>query len=183
MEAATAPAWIRRVPNLLSASRFVLALAFPFAPPGWRLAAIAVAAVTDGCDGFVARRYDAQSTVGGLLDALADKAFVLAVLLTLAADGTVMWWEVVLVLTRDVVVALVSAYVAGCREWAAFKGMPARLLGKAATALLFLWFVALLLPAAAPARTLLFILAATSSALAALDYLLRFLSALRRRAS
>ena len=75
-----------------------------------RLAAILVfltAAVSDGLDGYVARRYNQRSKLGTILDPIADKGLLLAGLLTLTFSG---WgyhfplWFPVLVITRDVVI-------------------------------------------------------------------------------
>ena len=75
-----------------------------------RLAAILVfltAAVSDGLDGYVARRYNQRSKLGTILDPIADKGLLLAGLLTLTFSD---WgyhfplWFPVLVITRDVVI-------------------------------------------------------------------------------
>ncbi len=75
-----------------------------------RLAAILVfltAAVSDGLDGYIARRYNQRSKLGTILDPIADKGLLLAGLLTLTFSD---WgyhfplWFPVLVVTRDVVI-------------------------------------------------------------------------------
>jgi CDP-diacylglycerol--glycerol-3-phosphate 3-phosphatidyltransferase len=48
----------------------------------------AVAALTDGADGWIARRYGQSTLEGAFLDPLADKLVVLAVL------GALLWWRV-----------------------------------------------------------------------------------------
>lgn len=53
----------------------------------WRIAAVAVfftAAVSDGIDGWVARRFNQRSRLGAVLDPLADKVLVVAALITLS---------------------------------------------------------------------------------------------------
>ncbi len=78
---------LRQLPNLLSAARLPLAAAFPFAGPEGRVALIAAAVISDFLDGHLARRWNAHSTLGRLLDPLADKAFVLVLVVTLLAEG------------------------------------------------------------------------------------------------
>lgn len=120
--------------NALSAFRLALAAMFPLTQGYWQAVLIVVVAVSDGADGFIARRFDAATWVGGLLDAIADKVFILVVLGTFLAGGELQWWEVILLLSRDFVVAGVAAYVAGMRLWSGFKQMPARMMGKLTTA-------------------------------------------------
>ena len=89
------------VPNLLSALRLGLAMAFPWSPPLWRAPMVIAAGFTDWLDGFIARTFGAKSTTGLLLDAVADKFFALSVLLTLVATREIAWWEMALVIARD----------------------------------------------------------------------------------
>ena len=75
-----------------------------------RFAAIIVfllAAVSDGLDGYVARRYNQRSKLGAILDPIADKGLLLAALLTLTfinwGDHFPLWFPV-LIITRDIVI-------------------------------------------------------------------------------
>lgn len=78
------------LPNLLSLSRvlavFVLAglltTTFPFAATV-TFVVFTLAALTDGLDGWVARRYNQITTIGKFLDALVDKIFVIGLLIVL----------------------------------------------------------------------------------------------------
>lgn len=171
--------WIALVPNALSVFRIVLAAVFPLFEGYWRAVVILVVALSDGADGFIARRYNATSWIGGLLDAFADKLFILVVLATLLAGGELRWWEAALLLSRDISVLLVAAYVAGMRLWAGFRKMPARPLGKATTAALFLLILLLALWGDARPQPVSAVMALTIalSLLAALDYLALFLRA------
>lgn len=92
-------------------------------PVEWqRFAAIIVfllAAISDGLDGYVARRYNQRSTLGVYLDPIADKGLLLSGIITLSISG---WseidphygkfpiWFPILVITRDVVI-LVGAVI------------------------------------------------------------------------
>lgn len=90
-------------------------------PQEWqRFAAIIiflVAATSDGLDGYVARRYNQRSTLGVILDPIADKGLLLSGIITLsisnwsvsAGYGRFPVWFPVLVITRDVVILVGSA--------------------------------------------------------------------------
>lgn len=92
------------------------------APLEWqRFTAIAiflVAAVSDGLDGYVARRYNQRSTLGLYLDPIADKGLLLSGIITLSisnwseADpdyGRFPAWFPVLVIARDAVILVGAA--------------------------------------------------------------------------
>lgn len=73
----------------------------------WAVAAFAVASLSDGLDGWVARRWNQRTELGVILDPIADKGLLLAAVITLGfshwAVGLPRWFAV-LVVTRDVVV-------------------------------------------------------------------------------
>jgi cardiolipin synthase len=92
------------------------------APLEWqRFAAIAVfllAAVSDGLDGYVARRYNQRSSLGVILDPIADKGLLLSGIITLSISnwsqsdpdyGKFPVWFPVLVITRDAVILVGAA--------------------------------------------------------------------------
>jgi cardiolipin synthase (CMP-forming) len=92
-------------------------------PLEWqRYAAIIIfllAAVSDGLDGYVARRYNQRSSLGVILDPIADKGLLLSGIITLSITnwseldpdyGRFPAWFPVLVITRDAVI-LVGAVV------------------------------------------------------------------------
>lgn len=173
---------LRHVPNTLSILRILLAVIFPLLAPQWRLPVVILAGVSDVADGVIARRFNVGSHLGALLDAIADKLFVLSVLLTLVFLGPVLWWQVALVLLRDFAVLIVAAYAVLVRDWPAFRRMRPDITGKFATGFIFGWFVAVTAGWDGMQGPL-FVLAAASSALAAIAYLQRFAIALRHRAA
>ncbi|BBK41735.1 CDP-diacylglycerol--glycerol-3-phosphate 3-phosphatidyltransferase [Allostella vacuolata] len=74
---------------------------------GSMLAAFALfvaAGVSDAVDGFLARRYDQRSELGGYLDPLADKALLVGVYVTLGHVGYLPIWLVILVVFRDLLI-------------------------------------------------------------------------------
>ncbi len=91
------------------------------APLEWqRFTAIAiflVAAVSDGLDGYIARRYKQRSALGAILDPIADKGLLLSAIITLSISnwsdidpeyGRFPAWFPVLVITRDAVILVGS---------------------------------------------------------------------------
>ena len=68
------------------------------------LALFALAAFTDGLDGFLAKRFDWHSELGKVLDPLADKLLLVTVFICLSIAGLAPWWLAALVLLRDLVI-------------------------------------------------------------------------------
>jgi CDP-diacylglycerol--glycerol-3-phosphate 3-phosphatidyltransferase len=169
-------------PNTLSLIRLALAAIFPAIAPGWRLPVVVIAALTDWLDGYVARRWHVSSATGQLLDALADKLFVLSVLVTMALTDLLAWWQLPVIIARDLSVAVVMLYVAMRRQWESLRRMVPRSPGKVTTALQFLLFATLLLLGQHPVCTVIFIVTGACSLLAAGDYLREFVKALREDA-
>lgn len=88
----------------------VVVLAVVYRRFGWAFALFGAAAVSDGLDGWLARRFDQRSALGTYLDPAADKALVAALFITLSIVGEMPWALTILVFTRDVCI-LVSALV------------------------------------------------------------------------
>ncbi len=171
---------IKLIPNLLSATRLVLACYLPFSPEELWVWLIVAGGATDFLDGWIARRFNAATWQGGLLDAVADKAFILAALLTFTtADKFSPWW-IPLIIVRDLTVAGTAAYAAFCRLWQSFKKMEVRWSGKVATAGQFTLFILTALRTDINLPVLL--LAGLLSLYAAVDYGRLFFRALRERA-
>jgi cardiolipin synthase len=171
--------FLRQAPNGLTVFRFVLAAWFVLAAAPLRVWIVLAAGLTDLLDGLIARRFGLTSWTGALLDAVADKAFTLTVLFSLAASGGLRWWQIAVLLSRDIVVSVIALYGAANRPWPVFKIAAARWPGKVTTALMFALLVAATgLPEAKP--WLLWPTMASSLAAAA-DYVGVFARWLRRR--
>jgi cardiolipin synthase (CMP-forming) len=83
----------------------------------WRWAAIAafvLASVSDGVDGYIARRFNQRSRLGVILDPLADKGLLLAAIITLSV---VTWpqrfptWFPIVIISRDAIIITGSLLV------------------------------------------------------------------------
>jgi CDP-diacylglycerol--glycerol-3-phosphate 3-phosphatidyltransferase len=87
-----------------------------------------VAAATDLLDGYLARRWKQETTIGTLLDPIADKLLVSAALIALVQESVVPAWLVILLVGREFAVS-------GLRSIAASEGftIKASELGKTKT--------------------------------------------------
>ena len=160
---------IQFIPGAISFLRILIGLAFPWLPGEWRLPAVVLGGLTDLLDGQVSRLLKAQSLWGRLLDPIADKIFFFAVVGTLLADGSLAWWEALLVGTRDLAVLIGAGIMLLKKGWALSARMYPRLLGKLTTGLQILYVVALLWDPQTLAGVLL-VPTAVASCLAAVDY-------------
>jgi CDP-diacylglycerol--glycerol-3-phosphate 3-phosphatidyltransferase len=82
------------------------------------LALFIAAAITDFFDGYLARRWGQQSALGRMLDPIADKVLVAAVLLVLAADRSISGahlWAGIIILSREVLVSGLREFLAELR--------------------------------------------------------------------
>ena len=134
------------VPNLLSALRLAgvpvfLWLVLGPEEDGWALALLMVSGLTDFLDGWLARRLDQQSVVGQILDPVADRLYILAVVVGLALRDVIPWWMAVSLPLRD---ALMWGLVPLLRT-RGYSALPVHFLGKAATFNLLYAFPLLLL--------------------------------------
>ncbi|WP_230531641.1 CDP-diacylglycerol--glycerol-3-phosphate 3-phosphatidyltransferase [Microvirga roseola] len=79
------------------------------------LGIFAVAAITDYLDGYVARAFSQQSSLGRMLDPIADKLLVAASLMMLVSDGTihgVSIWAAIVILCREILVSGLREFLA-----------------------------------------------------------------------
>ncbi len=78
------------------------------------LAIYVVAAITDFFDGYLARKWQQQSSLGRMLDPIADKVLVAVVLLVLCADDILLGghiWAAIIILSREVLVSGLREYL------------------------------------------------------------------------
>lgn len=71
---------------------------------GLALLLFAIAGISDGIDGFLARYYGWGSRLGAILDPLADKLLMTSVYIVLVLLGHFPWWLAALVIGRDVLI-------------------------------------------------------------------------------
>jgi CDP-diacylglycerol--glycerol-3-phosphate 3-phosphatidyltransferase len=117
-------------------------------PNGDVIAAIvfALAALTDGLDGYFARSRGSITTFGKLMDPLADKLLIIGALVSLVSLGRLEAWVAMVIIAREVAVTIL-------RTIAAERGLviAASWLGKAKTVLQIAAVIALIATDPAPA--------------------------------
>lgn len=107
------------VANMITILRFLLvpAVVYWLLSGEWRLAfaGFVIAGVSDAVDGFVARRFNQRSKLGGYLDPMADKLLLVSVFVVLGFMGELPLWLVIAAVSRDglIVCAVVLATVMG----------------------------------------------------------------------
>ena len=82
----------------------------------WAAFIFVIASVTDFFDGYIAREFNQKTTLGAILDPLADKMLTLAAFLGLMMLGRANPWAIYLILTREL-------FITGLRVSAIDKGI------------------------------------------------------------
>ena len=116
----------RHIPNLITLVRIVLVwpvtelmLEGNFV---WSLGLFALAGISDGLDGFLAKHYGWQSRLGSYLDPLADKLLLICCYVAAGWLGLLPTWLVLVVILRDAVI--VTGAVAYYFLLHPFEGQP-----------------------------------------------------------
>lgn len=160
------------IPNTLTIARFVLiplflALYF-YDHPVFALFVVLLAGLTDVLDGYLARKNGQVTITGMMLDPLADKLMMLAVVISLLVKGHLPWEAFGLMAFREIGMIVTSAYF----YFKGFKSVPANRLGKATTVVYYLAILLLFLEA--PGGTPVLWCAIALSYIASGVYLMKF---------
>lgn len=136
------------VPNALSFLRLLgvpLVVWLILGPQADVLAVVvlALAGLTDWLDGHLARAWHQRSRIGQLLDPVADRLYILAIIASLALRGIIPWWLVIVLAARDVMIAALVPIL----HTRGYSSLPVHFLGKAATFCLLYAFPLVLLGA------------------------------------
>jgi cardiolipin synthase len=133
---------ILTIPNLLTFMRMALipvfAILLYYGQFSWALIAFLVAGISDGLDGFIARRLSQQSQLGLVLDPIADKllmttAFIALTFLTNVPKVShlpIPFWVTALVIGRDILIIVIAAAI---HIVTGFRGFKPSVLGKLST--------------------------------------------------
>lgn len=107
------------VPNAITLARIALVPLLVYVLLGrlpygqlWAALVFAVGALTDGVDGYVARRTGQVTVVGKLIDPLADKLLVAAALVALVERGALSTWVALVILAREFAITGLRAVAA-----------------------------------------------------------------------
>jgi len=130
------------VPNFLTVIRMVMVPVFVtalyYGRFDWALAIFIFAGLTDGIDGFLARRFNQKSQLGTILDPIADKLLLVTAFITLSLASIVgrgehlpvPFWVTAAVISRDVFIVVGAAAI---NIVTGFRGFRPSLLGKVNT--------------------------------------------------
>ena len=138
-----------RVVNLPNALSFLRILMVPLflwlvlVPEldGIAIGVLVLSGFTDYLDGKIARATGQITSLGALLDPVADRLFILAVVIGLGMREIIPWWLALSLPLRDVLLLLLVPFL----RTRGFSSLPVHFLGKAATAVLLYAFPLLLL--------------------------------------
>jgi cardiolipin synthase len=148
------------VANLLTFLRIglipVFAIMLVYHKEGWALALFTIAGVSDGVDGFIARRMKQESELGTFLDPIADKllmttAFVMLTIPSVLDTGVrhlpVPFWCTAAVIGRDIAIIAVAGAI---NMFTGFRGFKPSWLGKASTFVQVVGVILILVAAVCP---------------------------------
>jgi cardiolipin synthase len=96
------------IPNIITIARLIMVplIVVLIGQGRWGLAftVFVAAGISDGVDGFIARRFNMRSEFGAYLDALADKALLVSIYVTLSVTGVLPGWLAIVVVSRDLMI-------------------------------------------------------------------------------
>lgn len=133
---------ILTIPNILTFLRMgsipVFATLLVYGREGAALAVFAIAGISDGIDGFIARRLNQESELGTIIDPIADKLLMTTAFIMMTIPGIlepgrhlpVPFWVTAAVIGRDVLIITVAASII---MMTGFRGFKPSWLGKAST--------------------------------------------------
>ncbi|HET6273609.1 MAG TPA: CDP-alcohol phosphatidyltransferase family protein [Bacteroidota bacterium] len=173
------------ISNLLSVSRALLAIPFVLVmlseyPSArmWGGLIMFVAALTDKYDGVLARKFNQTTEWGKILDPLADKIAVGAVVLVLLHLHDIPLWLVVVVLGRDILIFIGGMYIKATRGVV----LPSNETGKWAVGIISLTLFLMVLDLHSWVIDVLLCISVLLLALSFVLYIKRFIEVLKQRA-
>lgn len=109
----------RHLPNIFTFLRlFLTPLTYFFiieSQFGYAFICFLFAGLSDGIDGYLARRWDVVSKIGRILDPIADKTLMFITFITLGYLNKIPLWLVLLVVSRDVLIILCGLITFVCK--------------------------------------------------------------------
>ena len=120
------------LPNLITLARILLVpvMVWAIASDQMTIAFILflVAGISDGVDGFLAKRFGMATEVGAYLDPLADKVLIVSIYVSLGVVEAIPRWLVILVVSRDLLIVggIMLSWVLGNPSPSSRRGLPAQ---------------------------------------------------------
>jgi len=139
---------VKAVPNIISIFRICLVPVIVyvyFADPNpvkyYAIFVYAIAGLSDLLDGYLARKFDAQSKLGKLLDPLGDKLITFTVLVCITITNPILYWAALVFFVKEVLMGIGGLLL---NRVIGAELPPSNFIGKGSTFLLFLVCVILL---------------------------------------
>lgn len=136
--------FIKKIPNILTVIRFILipiiVISLALNNYAMTLAMFIVSSLTDVLDGIIARKFDAITDFGKLMDPLADKLTQLSIILTLVSKGIIPVWIIIILFLKEIILIIGASFLYG-KELV----VSSRWYGKLTTVLIFAAVVSSLL--------------------------------------
>ncbi len=108
---------IKYIPNILTVIRFVfipfIVLAIAFDHYIASILLFTLSSITDVCDGFIARKFNAISDFGKLMDPLADKLTQISVLASLVTVKIIPVWILSIVVLKELIMVVGASFLYG----------------------------------------------------------------------
>ena len=139
----------KAIPNMISIARICLVpvfiavyFAFDNEIKFWAIIVYAIAGISDLLDGYLARKFDAVSKLGKLLDPLGDKLMTFTVLVCITITRPILYWAVLVFFVKEVLMGIGGFLI---HKKARVELPAANFIGKTSTFLLFLVCVTMML--------------------------------------
>ncbi len=101
---------LHHIPNIISAFRIflVIPVIYYIVEDDWQTAFLfmLLAGISDGLDGYIARKFHWESELGATLDPIADKLLLVFIFIVLGIKGIVPQWLVILIVARDAIIVV-----------------------------------------------------------------------------
>ena len=98
------------IPNLITVFRlFLVPIVIMMILQGewiWAFALFAIAGISDGLDGYIARQFDMRSEFGAVIDPLADEMLLVSTYITLAIVDVIPSWLAIVVVSRNIMIVM-----------------------------------------------------------------------------
>jgi len=140
---------VKAIPNILSIFRICLVPVFIIVYftddrdiKYYALLVYAIAGLSDFLDGYIARRFDAQSKLGKLLDPLGDKLMTFTVMICITITRPILIWAVLIFFVKEALMGIGGFIL---HKKARVELPPANAIGKASTLVFFIVCVILML--------------------------------------
>jgi len=180
---------VKVVPNLLSVFRICLVPVFVavyFTDENeikyYAVLVFAIAGLSDILDGYIARKYEAQTNLGKLLDPLADKLMTFTALICIFITRPVILWAVLIFFVKEVLMGIGGIVL---HKKARIELPPSNVVGKVSNTVFFVVCVALmfLTNLSDPVATILVTVATVLALIAFAGYIISYNNIMKSRIS